>query len=159
MANELRFLDGDLLFVDGDLAMSEDCCCDTGACGFAGPTPTDRVGMPGNTCGFTKSSSDAGKYGTYADYVADIPSPAIPDSFAPSDICWMWWGMVGSSLGGERFLFILMIDNDGNVAGENWDWLLGAPWLHVGTVTFAATVDEWSDIQGLVGSCGTLDYF
>lgn len=29
MANELRFLDGDLLFVDDKLAMSEDCCCDT----------------------------------------------------------------------------------------------------------------------------------
>lgn len=28
MANELRFLDGDLLFVGGNLAMSEDCCCD-----------------------------------------------------------------------------------------------------------------------------------
>ena len=27
MANELRFVDGDLLFVGDDLAMSEDCCC------------------------------------------------------------------------------------------------------------------------------------
>ena len=30
MANELRFLDGDLLFVGGDLAMSADCCCEEG---------------------------------------------------------------------------------------------------------------------------------
>ena len=28
MANELRFVGGGLLFVDGDLAMSEDCCCE-----------------------------------------------------------------------------------------------------------------------------------
>ncbi len=42
MANELRFVGGELLFVDGDLAMSEDCCCDGGsttACEYCTDSP------------------------------------------------------------------------------------------------------------------------
>lgn len=53
MANELRFLDGNLLFVDGNLAMSEDCCCDEEgepiACGDCGMSSTSefQVAIPG----------------------------------------------------------------------------------------------------------------
>jgi hypothetical protein len=41
MANELRFLDGDLLFDGGKLAMSEDCCCGEPCdCEAEGASPT-----------------------------------------------------------------------------------------------------------------------
>lgn len=82
MANELRFLGGDLLFVDNKLAMADDCCCGINCCDLATTEPITEVtggascsGSTGSGVGLNIDENDCPTFCTLKWGNWSVPSP------------------------------------------------------------------------------------
>lgn len=113
MANELRFLDGDLLFVSGNLAMAEACCCDTpveDSCDLSGTRP-DEIIFRISSCNVTYNGdhllTNAGD-GT----ALNSATGYTPSGGGFGTICWAWWEATG--ILSDQY-YIIAVDDTGDV--------------------------------------------
>lgn len=119
MANELRFRDGDLLFVGGDLAMHADCCCDEPPpddCGLTGTRPAE-IELTISSCNASYNGSHLlTNSGDEAAWLADTGRTmgSVISSSEWGPMCWGWWEPTGVNAN-EWYLVGYDVTNTGDV--------------------------------------------
>jgi hypothetical protein len=139
----LVFLNDSLLFVNDNLAMHADCCCgEADVCGFTGTKP-NVIRFNGGGCGvFTFTSDHAG---TAAEFLAAVPE--VDDDWNGDDVCQVYWEDVFLGI----WVQFVVVRTTGAVAAYNYDFGFSSG------VTFTGTVSDWSDMDSLSETCGSID--
>lgn len=145
MANELRFVDGDLLFVSGNLAMAEACCCgeEEDTCSLTGTRPDELV-LDITSCNATYNGSHllTNTAGTAAALFS-----ATGYNTQLDDLCWAWYEPTGVNAN-EYYIFAV----DTTVSDvEAVIKKVSCSAYKVQSVTATA----WTDLDGLNFSGGT----
>lgn len=158
MANELRFVDGDLLFDGGNLAMHADCCCgDADACNFAGTRPSSVTWTEAPAgCGIGDfTSANVGDWTAFS--AATSGATGIGTDDGPDNLdeaCWFFWYYYVT--GFIHIQYVAVYSGGGVWIAHESAAPSGGTWANVGNPATYNSFQDWANLPISIPFCGSL---